>query len=194
MPMRKGIAGLPSAHPIGHNLPAVYLDDDFTQRLTAAFDEVLAPVLTTLDCLAAYLDPRLAPPDLLEWLAHWVALTLDDAWPVAQRRELIANGVNLHRWRGTQQGLAAHVALLTGAEVEVVDSGGCTWSAEPQAQLPGERTPWIEIRVRVSSVSAVDSKRLVATVTDALPAHVPATVRVVGVGRARVGDGDSAAS
>jgi phage tail-like protein len=187
--MRSGIPGLPSAHPIGHNLPAVYLDDDFTQRLTAAFDEVLAPVLTTLDCFASYLDPRLSPPDMLDWLAHWVALPLDDTWPVGQRRELVANGVELHRWRGTRRGLAAQVELLTGAEVEVVDSGGCTWSAEPEAALPGEGRPWVEIRVRVSSMSAVDSKRLVATVTDALPAHVPATVRVVGVGRARVGEG-----
>ncbi|HKT00643.1 MAG TPA: phage tail protein [Rugosimonospora sp.] len=193
--MRKGIAGLPTAHPIGHNLPAVYLDDDFTQRLTAACDEVLAPVLTTLDCFAAYLDPRLAPPDLLDWLAEWVALAVDDSWPEQQRRELIANGVELHRWRGTRRGLAAHVELLTGAEVEVVDSGGCTWSPRPEGPLPGESRPWIEIRVRVSSVAAVDSKRLVATVTDALPAHVPATVRVVGVGRARVGEaGDTPAS
>jgi phage tail-like protein len=170
-------------------LPAVYLDDEFTQRFTAAFDEVLAPVLSILDSFESYLDPRLTPSDILEWLSQWVALNLDDAWPERQRRELIAHGVDLHRWRGTRRGLAAHVELLTGAEVEIVDSGGCTWSESPDGALPGEPTPWVEIRLRVSSVGQVDSKRLIATVTDALPAHVPARVRVVGVGRARVGDG-----
>ena len=66
--MRTAVPGLVTPHPIGRPLPALYLDDDFTQRLTAGLDEVLAPVLLTLDCLDAYLDldagagglPRLA--------------------------------------------------------------------------------------------------------------------------------------
>ena len=69
--MRGAVPGLPTPHPIGLALPALYLDDGFTQRFTAGLDEVLAPVLLTLDCLDAYLDLELAPPDFLDWLAGY---------------------------------------------------------------------------------------------------------------------------
>ena len=59
--MRGHIPGLPSPYPLGQQLPGVYRDDDMTQRLTAAFDEVLAGVVQVLDCFPAYLDPALAP-------------------------------------------------------------------------------------------------------------------------------------
>src|SRR5215468_4745376 len=100
---------LDSPHPLREQLPAVYLDDDFTVRFTYAFDEVLAPLFATLDCLSAYLDPRLAPDDFVTWLAGWVAFPVDEGWTLAQRRELVARAVELHRWRGTPRGLVAHV-------------------------------------------------------------------------------------
>jgi phage tail-like protein len=34
--------------------------------------EVLAPVVATIDCLGAYLDPALTPEDFLRWLGGWV--------------------------------------------------------------------------------------------------------------------------
>jgi phage tail-like protein len=185
--VRTGIADLPTAHPMGLRLPAVYVDDDFTQRLTQALDEVLAPVLLTLDCLAYYLDPETAPPDVLAWLAGWVALALDDAWTVERRRRLVANAVDLHRWRGTKRGLAAHVRLLTGGEVDVVDSGGCTWSAQAQGPLPGSARPWVEVQITGGRLAGADDRWLRAVVAEALPAHVPVRIRAV-VGPVTVGE------
>jgi len=186
--MRAAIDSLPLAQPMGMSLPAVYLDDDFAQRLTQALDEVLAPVLLTLDCLAYYFDPRIAPADLVDWLAGWVALSLDDTWTLEQRRALVANAVELHRWRGTKRGLADHVRLVTGGDVEVHDSGGCTWSAESGGPLPGQARPYVEIAVRRARPSDLDDRWLAAMVAEVVPAHVPVRIRRSAVGRASVGE------
>ncbi len=58
--MRGTVPGLASPFPLGANLPGLYRDDDLAQRLTGAFDEVLAGAIQVLDCLPAYLDPALA--------------------------------------------------------------------------------------------------------------------------------------
>ncbi len=186
--MRTGLDHQPTPHPIGHTLPAVYHEHEFVQQFTAALDEVLAPVLLTLDCFAAYLDPHTAPEDFLDWLAGWVALSLDDTWTLPQRRALVAGAVQLHRWRGTRQGLAEHVELLTGGTVDVVDNGGSAWSPRPGSALPGTAVPRIEVTVRTRSDTTVDPVRIRKLIVDSLPAHVPVTVRAetVAVGRARV--------
>lgn len=187
--MRTGLPHLPTAHPIGHTLPAVYHEHEFVQQFTAALDEVLAPVLTTLDCFAAYLDPDTAPEDFLDWLAGWVALSLDDSWTLPQRRRLVAEAVQLHRWRGTRRGLAQHVELLTGGTVEVADNGGCSWSPRSGSAPPGTPVPRIEVTVRSRADKRMDTERIRRLIADSLPAHVPVTVRSerAAVGRARVG-------
>jgi phage tail-like protein len=177
--MRGELSGLAAVHSIGERLPAVYAEDEFAQRWTAALDQVLAPVLTTLDCLYAYFDPRLAPDDFLDWLAGWVAFGLDEGWSGAQRRELVEHAVELHRWRGTRRGVAAHVELLTGGEVEVLDNGACTLSERSGSPLPEGEPPQVTVRVRVDAPATVDQQRLRAAVAAAVPAHVHVTVEVL---------------
>ena len=77
-----------SPHPLGATLPALYLDDVFAQNLCASLDEVLAPVIGVLDCFPAYLDPRTAPPDMVDWLAGWTGLLTARKLPLARRRRL----------------------------------------------------------------------------------------------------------
>ena len=72
-----------SPHPLGATLPALYLDDVFAQNLCASLDEVLAPAISVLDCFPAYLDPRTAPPDMVDWLASWTGLLAARKLPVA---------------------------------------------------------------------------------------------------------------
>ena len=115
--MRGSIAGLASAAPVALRLPGVLQEDEFLQRFVGAFDDGLAPVLATLDCLAAYVDPWLAPQDFLDYLAAWVGVELDDAWTLAQRREIVAGAALVHRRRGTVRGIADAVRLAVGGEV-----------------------------------------------------------------------------
>ncbi|GAB2964373.1 phage tail protein [Micromonospora polyrhachis] len=176
--MRAAVPGLASPFPIGMALPALYLDDDFTQRFTAGLDEVLAPVLLTLDCLDAYLDLELAPPDFLDLLASWVAAPTDGTWPVALRRELVRHAVELHRWRGTARGIAREMEILTGGTVEVDDSGAVTWSSTPNTPAPPATPAEVRVRIRVPDPASVDQPRLQHLLASSVPAHVSAIVEV----------------
>jgi phage tail-like protein len=176
---RRGtVPGLPTPHPIAGLLPAVYQEEDpFAVRFTAGLDEVLAPVLATLDCLDAYVDPLLAPEDFLDWLAGWVGAVLDENVPLALRRSAVAGAAALHRRRGTVAGLRSALELLTGGTVDVADSGGAAWSATPGGVPPGESVPWVAIRVVAPPGVAVRSVE--AVVAAAKPAHVKHSVEVV---------------
>jgi phage tail-like protein len=174
------IPGLPSPHPLGAALPAIYQDDGFTREFMAAFDEVLAPVLCTLDNFEHYLDPTLAPLDFVDWLASWLGLVPDESWPEPRRRELVARAVTLYRRRGTVRGLAEQVALATGGQVEVQESGGVTWSGTPSAPMPGSAEGALLVRVRVDNPDTIDARRLDRLVAAAKPAHVLHRVEVVG--------------
>jgi phage tail-like protein len=160
-------------------LPGLYQEDDFARRLTSGLDDVLAPVFCTLDNLDAYFDPNLAPADFIGWLAGWVGLTLDENWPVERQRALIAQAAELYRWRGTARGLAAHLALYTGTEPEILDTGGCQWSKTPGAPLPSTAEARVTVRVRVADPSSVDRRRIERIVTAAKPAHVLHEIEVL---------------
>ncbi|MGC9670035.1 phage tail protein I [Planosporangium sp. 12N6] len=177
--MRRAVPGLGTPHPLGLRLPAMYADDDFAQRLLAALDEVVAPVYATLDNLAAYLDPALAPDDFVDWLAGWVAADSDVDWPVARRREAVACAVEQHRLRGTLRGLAAQVRMTFGVTVEVTDTGGTAWSQTPGADLPGSPEPAVTVRVRPQAGREVSVARLRELVDAIRPAHVAYTVEVL---------------
>jgi phage tail-like protein len=176
---RGTVDGLASAHPMGELLPGVYLGDSLAQRFTEGLDTVLAPVFVTLDCLDAYLDPWLTPRDFLPWLASWLGVELDETWPESRQRTMVAATARLHSARGTHRGLVGYLQLLTGGEVELIESGGTRWSAEPGTPPPGEASPRLQVIVRVNDPNSVNRARLERAVRDARPAHLPYQVQVV---------------
>jgi len=172
------VPGLLTPHPIGGTLPGLYQEDAFAQRLCSGLDEVLAPVFATLDSLPAYLDPHTAPDDMLEWLAGWIGLALDDGQSPQRRRELIRAGAELLRWRGTVRGIRSAVETLFDSTPEVVETGGAAWSATPGGALPGKPGARLIVRLGVPDVAAVDARRLDAVVAAVKPAHVAHRVEV----------------
>jgi hypothetical protein len=58
-------------------------------------------------------DDTGAPPDFLNWLAGWVALTLREDWDEQRQRRLIAQAVPLYRLRGTRSGVEKMLLLYT---------------------------------------------------------------------------------
>ena len=177
--MRGTVDGLPSPYPLGLLLPGIYQEDDLAQRLVAGLDEVLAPVLSTLDNLGAYVDPRLAPEDFVDWLSTWVGVVLDEDWSLERSREIVARAVALHRRRGTARGILEAVRLVVDGEVELLESGGARWSSAPDGDLPGQTQPWLRVRVRVADPDPLDARRLEAVVAAVKPAHVPHTIELV---------------
>lgn len=174
--MRGAVGELASPVPLIGLMPGIYQDDDFTARLLAAFDDAFAPILATLDGLAAYVDPALAPEDFLDWLAEWVGVELDEHAELPQRRALVAGAVRLHAARGTAAGIREAVELVTGsAEVTVTESGGSSWSSTPGSTPPG--SPRLLIEVQVTG-REVDLRRVDRVVAALKPAHVPHLVTV----------------
>jgi phage tail-like protein len=177
--VRAHVEGLASPYKFGELLPAVYQEDEFTMRWMEAFDEVLSPIVSVLDNVEYYFDPAFAPLDFVEWLATWVGVELDETWPDSAKRELVTQAVELFRIRGTVVGLTRHVAIYTGVEPEIQESGGCSWSSEASSELPGNARPSLVVRVRVPDVTAVDERRLDRIVLASKPAHVPHRVEVL---------------
>lgn len=175
---RAAVDDLDSPHPLGQMLPGLFQGDEFAQRFTGALDAVLAPVLVTLDCIEAYVDPHLAPADFVEWLAGWVGVLLDETWPLRRQRQLVADIVALYGWRGTRRGIAELVRLYTEVEPEILDSGGVTWSAVPGTDPPGRPDATVTVRVTVAPEQSMDARRLEALVAAATPAHVRQIVEV----------------
>ena len=177
--MRGTVEGLSSRMRLGESLPALFQEDDFLARFLSAFDDSMAPVVSDLDNLDAYLDPHIAPDDFLTWLAGWVGVTMDETWPIARRRAHVAEAVRMYRWQGTAQGLRHVVRVATGYECEVVDSGGVSWSPTPGGAMPGTDDAHVVLRIRVRRGEVIDERRLDSLVGAAKPAHVTHRIEVV---------------
>ena len=177
--MRGTVQGLTSPHPLGATLPGLYEDDDFVQRLCGGLDEVLAPVLLTLDNLDAYLDPRTAPEDVLPWLASWVGLSLADVRTRERQRALVRAAADLHRWRGTVRGIVTAVEVVFDATPEVAETGGVAASLNPQAGFPGSPDCGLLVVLHLDRMLDDDLDRLDAVVRAVKPAHVPHRVEVL---------------
>ncbi|KPM56701.1 phage tail protein [Frankia sp. CcI49] len=162
-------ADLPTPFPLARGVPGVLLEAGALGDLLAAFDQVLAPALATIDNIDAYLDPDLTPADFLGWLAGWLGVAVDDRWPPEHVRRVLRHTPELLRWRGTVRGVIAAVRVLAEVEAEVIDSGGTQWSPRPYGIPPGSRAPLLRVRVpRDADLRAVE-----AAVRGAKPAHVP---------------------
>ena len=114
------------------SMPAIYQDGDFGLRFLEALETTLDPIVGTLDVLPRYFHPTLAPRDVLDLLAAWVGLTVDESWADERLREALSRESEISRRRGTTPGLqlALEIAFPT-IPLRVEDGGGVTWSTEP---------------------------------------------------------------
>ncbi len=124
-------------------LPTVYHQNgDFGLRFVGALEGALDPVLALLDSLPAHFDPDLAPQDLLELLAGWLGVELDESWPDERRRELVRRAGERSRLRGTRAGLELALSVaFPDVPLRIEEQGGVTFGAEPSepvaADAPG---------------------------------------------------------
>ena len=177
--MRGTVDGLATPYPLSGMVPGVLQEDPFLVRWTSGLDDVIAPVISALDCLGAYVDPLLAPPDFLEWLAAWVGAALDDHWPDERRRRTVLAAASLHRLRGTTEGIRSVVALATGGDVEIVEPGSTSWATSPTDDPKPDEGAAILVRVHVDQPDAVRAAALDELVSLSKPAHLPHVIEVL---------------
>jgi phage tail-like protein len=177
--MRGAVDGLPTAFPLGAQMPSVYAEDEMAQRFTRALDDLLAPFFAVLDCLPSYFDPLLAPDDFVAWLGTWLGAEVSGDEPERTLRTMVAGAARAHRLRGTAAGVREAVRLAFGVAPEVVESGGAAWSARPLGAFPGDPSPRMTVRLRAADPDSIDRGRLERVVASVRPAHIPCTVEVL---------------
>jgi len=104
------------------HLPAVFQDSDFLRRFLLIFEQIREPMEQRQDEIAMYFDPRTCPASMLDWLAGWLDLKLNPDWPEGRMRALLADAVELYRWRGTKYGLVRMIEICTGQVVEITET------------------------------------------------------------------------
>jgi phage tail-like protein len=173
------LEGLPSPAPLAEVLPSMLREDPFARQFCGGLDEVLAPVLLSLDSFPAYLDLGTTPYDMLPWLAQWVGVTVDSSQDPEHQRVLLRRALELHAVRGTAAGVTEAVRTALDLTVEVVESGASAWSDRADAELPGQPVPTVLVRVSAHAGRELDLERLDAVVQSAVPAHVAYRVEVI---------------
>jgi phage tail-like protein len=103
-------------------LPRHYRTDEFLGRFLLIFQAALDSIEQSIDNTHLLLDPGLAPPELLAWLASWLDLDLTSTTDVQSRRMLIERGVELYRWKGTRRGLRTELALRLNVPSLIVEN------------------------------------------------------------------------
>lgn len=109
-------------------LPALLQADPLVDKFLSAFKQVLSgaqipstdeacpgilaantPASASLERVISlahtYFDPHRTPPEFLPWLAGWVALSLQDNWPLETKQQFIDAIAPLYRQRGTKAAL-----------------------------------------------------------------------------------------
>ena len=123
-------------------LPGVYRQNgDFGLRFVSGLEGVLDPLVALLDSLPAHFDPDLAPQDLLEVIAGWLGVELDESWPEERRRELVRRAGPLSRLRGTRAGLELALSVaFPDLPLRIEDQGRVAFAADP-SQLEAVDAP-----------------------------------------------------
>jgi phage tail-like protein len=121
-------------------LPAVYQDGDFGMRFIGALEKLLDPIVAVLDALPAHFDPDHAPRDILNLMAAWLGVDLDESQELRHQREMVRRAAELGRRRGTVHGLELALRLAyPGVPLRVEDQGGVKWTLD--TDKPSEAPP-----------------------------------------------------
>jgi phage tail-like protein len=119
-----------------HFLPDIYQENDFLRRFLLIFESLWEPLEHRQDHIEMYFDPRTCPRTFLPWLAGWLGLPYNPRWPESRLRRLLAQGMELYRWRGTRHGLARMIEVCTGLIPTITDVPGQPYVFRIQIALP----------------------------------------------------------
>lgn len=180
-PGRRGHPDARSPFPLDAQVPAMLADDPMIRAYLAGLDEVWAPIVLTLDCFYAYLDPRTAPLDMVAFLGSWIRAESADAWDEATLREDVAQAHALFTMSGTARALSERLVPRDAESVDIVDPGTTLTSAMPTNPQDwiDPADPIVRIRVRArAGATAVMKERIATTIRDLTPAHVVLDVTI----------------
>lgn len=110
----------PKARYLRH-LPGIYRDDVLMNQMLMMFESFWKPIESQITQIHNYFDPKLMPAALLPCFAQWADFELNERWPEATKRALVANMVQINRRRGTRDGLANLIRIFTGVMPDIIE-------------------------------------------------------------------------
>jgi phage tail-like protein len=102
-------------------LPIIFHDNDFLSRFLQIFERIWEPLEHRQDFMAMYLTPRTCPASWLPWYASWFGIDVPTHLPEARIRRLLAEAIEIYRWRGTARGLAHAIEVSLGIRPEITE-------------------------------------------------------------------------
>jgi phage tail-like protein len=149
-------------------LPRVMREDPVIAAFARTGQQLGDTIRAQIDSVEHQLDPTLASPTMLSYLAGWLGFALDHSDEAAFHRPLLPVLGRVAQLRGTRDGLALLARALTRGPVEVFDPGGI--------YTPSESVPQVDplVVVRVADPGPLGPQRLLSL----LEREVPVGVRV----------------
>jgi phage tail-like protein len=131
-------------------MPAIYHETDFAMRFIGALEGVLDPIAGVLDSLPEHFSPEYGQSLMVNLLAAWLGVELDEAQDLEARREHVRMAAELGRRRGTVRGMELALRLsFPEIPTRVEDDGGVRWSLDgaPAQVDPARFVVYVDVPV-----------------------------------------------
>lgn len=175
---RRLIPGLQSPFPMINYTSSMLIDDPVAQKICASLDEVLAPIISVLDCYDSYLDAYIAPVDFVRYMCSWILVSPELGWNESVIRNALSHAIAFYGRRGTAKGIEGFFAAVFQVSATVEESGSVTTSRDftdpatwPKAPLPSVT---ITIHDPAGRQRHPDANFARLVLDTAVPAHVDA--------------------
>jgi len=177
-PGRRIVPGLRNPFPMINYTSALLQGDRIAQMLCASLDDVLAPVISVLDCYDSYLDPFVAPIDFVRYMSSWILVHPELGWDEEAVRKSLAHAMNFYSCRGTASGYIEYLSTVFDIDVEVTDTGSVTTSRDftDPSTWPTAPEPAVTVTVRGRDGAPVNLELIRMVLGAATPAHVEPTL------------------
>lgn len=172
------VPGLRSPFPLRTQVPSMLQEDPLLCSILDGLDDVIAPVISSLDCFDSYLDPKLAPIDMVKYLGSWVLATIDDQWNEPSIRRDVKQAAERAKWAGTARALHDRLVPHEVQALNVVDPGYAVSTSRPSDpdDWGDMSAPVITLRVVPRERSDAERARIERVARGIVPAHVGVTV------------------
>lgn len=157
-----------------NQLPTGMIADDFFVRLVRIFQTQAKTLLSHADTLPHLVDPRIAPIEMVRYMARWLGTdSIDDSYGETAERAVLSMVATTLPWRGTRYALTRLLELYSGGPATITDGGGIF----EEGRVPDD-VAWV--RLEVTSSGPLPIEDFVALVLDEVPAHVRTEIVVGG--------------
>lgn len=175
---RRLIPGLQTPFPMINYTSSMLIEDPVAQKICASLDEVLAPIISVLDCYDSYLDAFIAPIDFVNYMCSWILVSPELGWSENLTRQALANANRFYEMRGTARGIRVFLPAVFQVDVTVEETGSVTVSRDfvDPATWTEPGTPSVAITVKGRNGVNVDMASLALVLVAGVPAHVDVTL------------------